>query len=355
MRDAADPFALWVVPVAELGGVARHVLDVARHGLPGYRLAVLCPEGPLAEGLRSLGAAVATDQIGPEAGTVRSVASVRHALTALRPAVVHSHLAYADVVTVLAAEGVRPRPWVVSTEHGIAADASVYHGNPALARAREVTHHARLRRTDVVLAVSRSTAEVVRRRWHPACPVRVVLNGVDRPTAPVAAAPGLRCLTLSRLAREKQLGTVLAAIDRLRRDHPHVSLVMAGEGPERAALAAQVQELGLDRHVRMPGHVDPAAALQQADVVVQLSAWENASYTLLDAAASGRGVVATRVGGNPEILPDRCLVGEGASPDEAAARIVSQGEVLTARPSLPEDWPTVGEMCAEIVRAYALR
>lgn len=38
------PTALWVVPVADLGGVARHVLDVAAVGLPRTRLVVLCPQ-----------------------------------------------------------------------------------------------------------------------------------------------------------------------------------------------------------------------------------------------------------------------------------------------------------------------
>ena len=40
-----DRIALWCVPVADLGGVARHALDAARAGNPGWRLVVLCPEG----------------------------------------------------------------------------------------------------------------------------------------------------------------------------------------------------------------------------------------------------------------------------------------------------------------------
>ena len=67
-RTALAPLTLWVVPVADLGGVARHVLDVARVGLPGLRLAVLYPEGPLAERLREQGAAVFTGAVGPDAG-----------------------------------------------------------------------------------------------------------------------------------------------------------------------------------------------------------------------------------------------------------------------------------------------
>ena len=72
-RTTPAPLTLWVVPVADLGGVARHVLDVARVGLPGLRLAVLCPEGPLAERLREQGAAVFTGDVGPDAGLAASV------------------------------------------------------------------------------------------------------------------------------------------------------------------------------------------------------------------------------------------------------------------------------------------
>ena len=47
--DAVLPTALWVVPVPEVAGVGRHVLDVVEVGVPGYRLIVLCPPGPLAD------------------------------------------------------------------------------------------------------------------------------------------------------------------------------------------------------------------------------------------------------------------------------------------------------------------
>ena len=53
----------------------------------------------------------------------------------------------------------------------------------------------------------------------------------------------------------------------------------------------------------MPGFVDPDRAMAEHDVLAMLSVWENCSYALLDAAGRGMGVVASDVGGNPEILP----------------------------------------------------
>ena len=49
---------LWVVPVPNFGGVARHTLDMARAGIPGYELVVLAPAGVLTERLKELGVRV---------------------------------------------------------------------------------------------------------------------------------------------------------------------------------------------------------------------------------------------------------------------------------------------------------
>ncbi|MFI7398476.1 glycosyltransferase family 4 protein [Micrococcus luteus] len=199
---APAPLTLWVVPVADLGGVARHVLDVARVGLPGLRLAVLCPEGPLAERLREQGAAVFTGDVGPDAGLAASVRALRTAVRTLRPAAVHTHLAYADLAafTALGAERAARRagaPALISTEHGIAPDDELYN-RAAAARVKNTAHRARLRGTDLVIAVAQSTADVLRRKWGAGAPLTVVRNGVDVPAVRAAAAgrrraPGRGC------------------------------------------------------------------------------------------------------------------------------------------------------------------
>lgn len=376
------PLALWVTPVSEPGGVARHVLDTARTGIPGFRLAVLCPPGPLAEQLRAVGAAVLTGPFGPGAhgaaddaarpGPARaaavSAATLRHAVRTLRPEVVHSHLAFADLVCAAVLRGLpllpgvrRPAtaPVLVSTEHGISGDPALYHADPVRARAMATLHARRLRLTDVRIAVSEATARAMERRWG-ATDVTVIRNGVDGPRAGDHAARrdaltpgGPRLLSLTRLAPEKNLEALLDTVVQLRTDHPDVRLTLAGDGPEREQLRTAVAARGLTEQVRMPGVVDPVAALAVHDVVVQLSRWENCSYTLLDAVAAGLGVVATDVGGNREILPQRCLVTPDA-PD--LPRRVARG-VLTQlsparRPGPSTSWPTVARTTAAVGRSY---
>jgi len=339
---------LWTVPVADLGGVARHTLDVVRAGIPGWRLVLLCPEGPLAERARDAGGAVLTAAFGPASGTAASVRSLRRTVARLRPRVVHSHLSHADVVSALAV----PRgAALVTTEHGIAADDLVYHRTRARSRVMAGVHTVRLRRFGAVVAVSEATRRAVEDKWHPRIPVRVVRNGIDpEPDAPVPR-PGLRILSLARLAPEKGLTDLVRAFGVLAREHPEATLTLAGQGPLEGDLRALVQQLGLTERVALPGYLDTTTALADADVVALLSVWENAPYAVLDALVHGAGVVAAPVGGLPEMLPERCLVLPGDH-ESVARALLTQGTEVAARPKLSADWPTVAEMTAALARVY---
>ncbi|MDQ0922277.1 glycogen(starch) synthase [Pseudarthrobacter sp. W1I19] len=350
--------ALWVVPVPELGGVARHVLDTAGAGLPGWNLVVLCPEGMLAQRLRDMGVAVLTGHLGPAAGFHRSLRTLTQHLRHLRPDIVHSHLAYADVVAAAAAlrTGVR----LVTTEHGIAGDDGIYHGAPWKSQVKALMHRIRLLRADAVIAVSEATRRTMAAKWKPRRPVVVIPNGVDgheisrrveelRKASGTAA--GAKILSLSRLAPEKGLETLLSAFALVATENQEARLVIAGEGPLRASLEKRAMELGVGHAVEFPGFVDPVAAMADADVLVQLSVWENCSYTLLDAVSAGIRVVATDVGGNPEIVHKDCLVQQN-SPHSVAQRIL--GGVATGTAPLPGGPATitVSDMAARIAAVY---
>lgn len=349
--------ALWVVPVADLGGVARHVLDVARAGLAGWRLVVLCPEGPLTERLREGGTAVVTGPFGPAAGFRASFTTLRRTVRSLRPAVVHSHLSYADVVSACALAGDK-RTRLVTTEHGIAADDLVYHGSVAKSRLKAAMHSLRLRRADGIIAVSEATRRAMEAKWNPAKPVTVIPNGVDPAlgegrTDPsnVSAPEGPRVLSLSRLSPEKRLPDLMNAFAKLRAGLPGATLTVAGEGPLRDELQELTKQLGIEQAVWFPGFLDAGEAMAAADVLVQLSVWENCSYTLLDAVNAGLGVVATPVGGNPEILPDDCLV-EAGDVDAIVEAVKRQASDTEQRPRLEPRWPDTAAMAQRIVEKY---
>lgn len=354
------PLALWVVPTAEIGGVARHVLDVARVGLPGWRLSVAAPPGPLATALTGLGCEVHLIETGdPEnesrvalvANMRRAVADLRALITSVKPKVVHSHLARADLWCQLATA--RLPVSLVSTEHGIAPPGT-YHSTLQVAHTRRLMHAIMARRCARLIAVSDSTAALMQQHWHSPKPT-VIRNGIDRPASQPRSnhrprRPGFRFLSLTRLAPEKNLDLVLSAFALVAKRQPEASLTVAGTGPLAAELVDRADALGLNR-VSFPGVVASDEALANHDVLVQPSVWENCSYSLLDATKFGLGIVATDVGGNSEFLPSQLLLVD-VTPEAVAAQMLSQAVHLNRRPALPAGWPTVPEMTRHIVACY---
>ncbi|WP_424464652.1 glycosyltransferase family 4 protein [Pseudoclavibacter helvolus] len=344
----AKPVALWVVPVSALGGVARHVLDAAGAGIPGYELVVLTPEGPLVAELQKRGIRVAVGAFGPDAGVAASIRTLRTAAARLRPAVVHSHLSYADVI--VAAAPLPKNTIRVTTEHGIAGDDRVYHGNAAKSRLMAAVHSTRLRRFDAVIAVSEATKQAMIEKWAPRQEIQVILNGVDSVESNKdqvgSESSALRILALARLSPEKRIPQLLRAFHVVLESSPDAHLTVAGIGDLEAELKALARELGIERSVTFPGFVDPDEAMSEADVLAQLSVWENCSYSLLDAANRGMRVVASNVGGNPEIVDPRGLV--DADDIGGVARALLDPDAATRL----DNWPTVRDMTALVAAVY---
>ena len=110
---------------------------------------------------------------------------------------------------------------------------------------------------------------------------------------------------VARLSAEKDHATLIQAFARVRTSHPGARLTLVGDGPERASLEALVKKFGLQGAVHFLGHRDDVASLLPGfDLFALASRTEGTSLTLLEAAAAGLPIVATRVGGNPEIVAD---------------------------------------------------
>jgi len=106
-----------------------------------------------------------------------------------------------------------------------------------------------------------------------------------------------------RLTAQKALGDTLEALARV----PDVALLVLGDGPERAKLEHRAGELGLADRVRFLGagtRDDVIALFRAVDAALLTSAWENLPHTLLEALATGTPVIATAVGGIPEVVRD---------------------------------------------------
>ena len=117
-----------------------------------------------------------------------------------------------------------------------------------------------------------------------------------------------RLLAVGLLYEAKGYEYLLEALAILRREGRHVELDVIGDGPGRERYAALAKELGLDGHVVFQGIVpkaEVARRMREASVFVLTSRYDNNPCVLIEAMASGLPVVATRVGGIPEVVDER--------------------------------------------------
>jgi glycosyltransferase involved in cell wall biosynthesis len=192
------------------------------------------------------------------------------------------------------------------------------------------------RDVDLFVSPSEFLLEQHRRAGLQARSSAVVRNGIPLPPPAERARTGARkrFLLLTRLTVEKGVRTVLQALSTLPADLDF-ELVIAGRGP----LEAEMQQAAAsDPRLRFAGYVSgdaKAALLMSADYLVIPSLWyENAPVAVIEAAAYGLGVVASRIGGLPE------LVREGGTgvlfpPGDAQALAAAMRGLLTGDVELP--------------------
>jgi L-malate glycosyltransferase len=137
--------------------------------------------------------------------------------------------------------------------------------------------------------------------------------------------------TIGRLDPVKDFGTLIAAVARMPATR-NPTLLIIGDGPERSPLEALADEQPGEPRVRFLGHRDDARKwLAACDVYVNSSVSEGISLTILEGMAAGLPVVATQVGGTPEIVNDSCgrLI-----PPRSAAALADALQVLSEHPGL---------------------
>ena len=234
------------------------------------------------------------------------------------------------------------RPEVVFTEHG-----RFY---PDVRKFKRIVSNPILSLfTKEIVTISASTKQsLITYENFPARRIRVVYNGIDL---------GRFSQTTDRLAKRRELGLaaddpvfgIVARLDPIKNHAmllracqqvvkvmPNARLLIIGDGPERARLEELTQTLGLAAHVTFLGaRQDISELLQTFDVFALSSFSEGTSVTLLEAMGVGVPIVATNVGGNPEVVSDGetgWLVESGNANDMAAKLLqLLQDDALRAR------------------------
>jgi phosphatidylinositol alpha-mannosyltransferase len=322
----------------EPGGVQVHVRELGTHLRGrGHEVLVLAPgRAPAAEPwVRIVGRPVRV----PYAGTVAPIAfspsawsRIRGRLRAFGPDVVHVHEPLTPSVSMLVTlASVAP---VVATFHAYLDRSRLMEAaGPALRRV-----HRRIR---VSVAVSEAAASFLR-RVVPG-PVEIVPNGVEvrRFADPGPRAQGLPqgrlALWVNRLDPQKGFGVMVEAFERLAERHADVSLVIAGDGRDRGALArlpegirGRTVLLGTVPHDELPRY--HAAA----DVFVSAATGqESFGIVLIEAMAAGVPVVATDIPGYRDVVRDGVdgLLVPPGDPDALAGaldRVLSEPDLARA-------------------------
>jgi sugar transferase (PEP-CTERM/EpsH1 system associated) len=341
-----------VVLSLELGGLERVVLDLVREGLAlGQRVAVACVEQPglLAPSVEAMGARL--DCLGKGPGLrMETIGRMKALLDELRPEVVHTHQVGALFYAGPAARDAGV-PAVVHTEHG--------KHYPNRLRARVLGRLAS-RRVGRFFCVSKDIADsIVRHRIAPRRKVHVVPNGIDvarfdrdgdrgelrRSLGLPAEAPIIG--TVGRLDEVKRQDRLIRAFAQVRRGWPEARLLLVGDGPSRDELRTLTEGLGLGDCVHFAGYQPrPERYLHAMDVFALTSRSEGMPLAVLEAWAAGVPVVASRVGGLPELIDDG-RTGRLIEPGDEAA----WSEALAALLADPQAASRLGQEGRRHVRA----
>ncbi len=333
-QSAALPIdVIYLITELNIGGAEKVLVHFLRAlDRTRYRPLVVClygGDGAIADELRAIGVPVV--DLGMSAQwRLDAFGRLLWLLRRQRPTILHSALFHANVFGRLAGRlaGV---PVIISCRQNISIGAQW----------REWVNRWTVGLDDRVIAVCELARQMELHQTGLA-PEKVVTiyNAVDpamleaagSAAAPVLAAhrtpDTLLVGAVCRFHPQKGLAHLITAFASLVDRMPHVHLVLVGDGELRGALEAQVQTLGLCEKVTFTGfRTDVPTILAQLDLFVLPSLWEGLPLVLLEAMAAQLPVVATAVGGTPEVVIDG-VTGLLVPPADPAALTAAMARLL---------------------------
>jgi glycosyltransferase involved in cell wall biosynthesis len=305
------------------GGLERVVIDLVRaQQEAGHRCQVVClfERGSLAPELDELGVPVVScdKRRGLD---LRALLRARRFIRRHATDILHTHNAISHYYAVLASRGLRLQR-VVNTRHGMGTTRALAQRDSRRFSWRdnrlEWLYGKSMRHTDVVATVCETARhEFAQRPDVPAEKVVAVPNGIRvdkfRPVSPESQQQLKASLGLTKAARvagfvgrltwAKDHATLIHAFALVRKRLPESALVLIGDGPLKPDLMELARTEGVGDTIHFLGdRSDIPELLSGMDLFVMSSVTEGYSIALLEACASGLPIVATRVGGNAEIV-----------------------------------------------------
>ncbi|HET6296739.1 MAG TPA: glycosyltransferase family 4 protein [Kribbella sp.] len=223
------------------------------------------------------------------------------------------------------------------------------------------------RGADLTLGASSDLVELARSlgaRQARLAPVAApAIPAIRTPSAAVREELGIGdaplVLTVGRLAPQKDYPTLLSVAAEVSKDSPDVVFVVVGDGPLRDNLQARIDAEKLP--VRLLGHRnDVADLLGAADVFLLTSHWEARALVLQEALQAGVPVVATAVGGVPELVGDSAVLtfpGDARGLADGVRKILAEPATAAAMRTegleVASGWPDEDEVAKNLLDIYA--
>jgi glycosyltransferase involved in cell wall biosynthesis len=359
LAELAEPIRiLRLVARLNMGGPALHVAYLSK-GLDDRGYATTLAAGSLARGESSM--SFVADDLGVDVVPVpqlhrdvspyydpQSVTRIVRMMRRLRPHILHTHTAKAGAIgrfAALAAGEARP-PIVVHTFHGHVLRG--YFDPFRTAAFREIERQLARHTTRLVAVSPEVRDDLVAIGVAPAEKFSVIRLGVELDVRITSGdsrgREELRALFgvppdqflvgwIGRMTAIKRLDDVLLAFAELRRRGVDATLCLVGDGPDRTDVERRAHELGIARHLLSVGYQREVAPYYAAfDVLFLPSANEGTPVVAIESLAAGKPLVATRVGGVPDVVEedvDAFLVpvGDIASMASALERIAREPDL----------------------------
>ncbi len=309
-RDKSPPLIVHMIDELPRDGAEMLLVDLMRLRMPNCRYMIVCliRGGPLEQEFEQLGIPVKIfgRRHKLDFGLVFRLAAW---LREQQVDVVHTHLFTADTYGRLAAR-LAGTPAVFSTVHNIV--------NPWKGRGRKAIDRLFARISTAVIGCSEEVTQTLASRDKiPAAKLKSIPNGIDLQKfssfsgdgvrEEFGLPPGLPLIGIvGRLHAQKAHADLFSALAQLPQARAgDMACLVIGTGDLLEPLQQQVRELGLERCVRFTGmRRDVPRLVAALDVFVMSSHWEGLPIALLEAMASAKAVLCTRVGGIPDVVID---------------------------------------------------
>ncbi|MBI2050367.1 MAG: glycosyltransferase family 4 protein [Parcubacteria group bacterium] len=361
---------LYIVTQQEFGGAQRYIFDLATN-LDKSQYDVHIAAGEEKEGFPASNGDKFFDRARGQNLTVHSLKhlvrpislindflayfELKKLISELKPDIVHLNSSKAGVLGSMAAKALGV-PKIIYTAHGFVFNEPM---NPLK---RWLYTHAELgtaKRVDRIIAVSEFDRQAGIKAGIDENKIVTVHNGIDPSSLRFFSEEDARAQLnitehtpligcIANFYQTKGLDVLIGAMADI-----NAQLVIVGDGELRPQLEEQIKKLNLADQVHLTGQLpDAHQYLKAFDIFVLASRKEGFPYVLLEAAAAGVPIVATRVGGVPEIIHDEITgyLAEPCNPDELAQKI-SQALAHPLAPQLPKDC-TVQHMVEKTLAAY---